>query len=301
MKTLRFVLLGLAAFVIAPLFLHGAASKPREGSGKALPSARLRQMIDTTLPRISSLTPKQRPNREALATAHAEWTALAQTAPAAQQPTYAAAASVVQALLAAVDEHAKAVEDFRYSKSVHGAQDNKDVDISNGGQLGGTARANNAKQNKMNADDRKALLQKEAFMNTGVAEQWKVRTAQIGTAVEQLYTTELVTEKQRVAARSATPAPLPVPPKPATSSSSAAEAYSPVGTWKVPKGNWTLSDDGTFTTAVGGKGTWQWGDRSKRELELKWQKLGDGKAIFSEDGRTLQVTLPKGGQTTLTR
>jgi len=71
--------------------------------------------------------------------------------------------------------------------------------------------------------------------------------------------------------------------------------------WKVPKGNWTLNDDGTFTTAAGGKGTWQWGDRSKRELELKWQKLGDGKAIFSADGKTVQVTLPKGGQTTLTR
>ncbi|EDY19555.1 hypothetical protein CfE428DRAFT_2731 [Chthoniobacter flavus Ellin428] len=298
MRILRFVLLGLTALAMTSLSLRAAAT-PKPGAGKALPSARLRQMIDNTLPRIASLTPKQRANREALATVHAEWTALAQTAPAAQQPTYAAAANVVQALLAAVDEHAKAVEDFRYSKSVHGAQDNKDVDISNGGQLGGTARANNAKQNKMNADDRKALLQKEEFMNKGVADQWKTRTAQIGTAVEQLYTTELVTEKQMVAARKTTPAPAPMPPTP--KSTSAAEAYSPAGAWKVPKGNWTLSDDGTFTTAVGGKGTWQWGDRAKRELQLKWANGADTKGTLSDDGQTLEVAMPKGGQATLKR
>jgi hypothetical protein len=258
-------------------------------------------MIDNTLPRIASLTPKQRPNREALATAHAEWTALAQTAPAAQQPTYAAAANVVQALLAAVDEHAKAVEDYRYSKSVHGPQDKKDVDISNGGQLGGTAWANNAKQNKMNADDRKALLQKEEFMNKGVMDQWKVRTAQIGTAVEQLYTTELVTEKQMVAARKTTPPPAPAPMPTRTTPGSAADAYSPTGTWKAPKGNWQWNDDGTFTTPVGGKGTWQWGDRSKRELELKWATGAATKGTLSDDGQSLEVNMPKGGQATLKR
>lgn len=300
MKTFLVVFLAGVTLTLAPFHAQGAKAKG-PGAGPALPSARLRQMIDNTLPRISNLNERgPQPNRAALAAAHAEWTALAQTAPPVQQPTYAAAAGVVQALLGAVDEHSKAVADFHYSKSVHGPQDKKDMDISNGGQAPGTAWANNAKQNKENADNRKALLQKEQFMNTGAMDQWKVRVAQIGTAVEQAYTAEIVTEKQMVAARTATPAPAP-PPPPASSATSASEAYSPVGTWKAPKGQWTLTDDGNFTTPTGGKGTWQWGDRAKRELELKWSKLGDGKAIFSGDGKTLQITLPKGGQTTLTR
>jgi hypothetical protein len=298
MKTPRFVLLGLTLLAWIPL--TGQAVKPKNGTGAALPSARLRQMIDNTLPRISSLNPKQQPNRTALVEVHAQWTALAQTAPAAQQPIYAAAANVAQSLISAVDEHTKAIADFHYSKSVHGAPDKKDLEISNAGQAPGTAWANNAKQNKENADSKRAVKEKEEFMNKAAVEEWKVRMTQISTTIEQAYTAELVTEKQAVVARPATPAPAPSPgivPSPA----SAAEAYSPVGEWTAPKGKWTLSDDGKFTAANGGKGTWQWSDRAKRELDLKWLKLGDGKAAFSVDGRTLEVTLPKGGQVTLTR
>lgn len=300
MKTPRFVFLGVAAIFLSPLVIQAAKSKAG-GSGPALPSTRLRQMIDTTLPRISSLGPsKQQPNRAAISAAHAEWTALAQTAQTAQQATYSAAANVAQALLAAIDEHTKAMADFQYSKKVHGPQERQNLDISNAGERSGTAWANNAKQNKENADSRKELLRKEEFMNKGMIEQWKVRTGQIGTAVEQAYTAELVTEKQMIAARNATPAP--ATQAPSTTPASAAETYSPVGTWKAPKGTWTLSDDGTFTTAIGTKGTWQWSDRTKRELALKWQKTGEsGTAVFSADGKSLQITLPKGGGPTLTR
>jgi hypothetical protein len=62
-----------------------------------------------------------------------------------------------------------------------------------------------------------------------------------------------------------------------------------------------LSDDGKFSTPTGGQGTWQWTDRTTRELGLKWEKLGDGKAVFSADGKSLEITLPKGGKVALTR
>ena len=201
-----------------------------------MPSARLRLMIDHTLASIVPF-PNAKPaaNRAALTEAQAEWTALAQTAPAAQQPTYTAAANLVQMLLAAEAEHDKAIADYHYSKKVHGPQDRQDLEISNAGEHSGTAFANNAKQNKENADNHKALLQKEEFMNKGAIDQWKVRTEQLRALIEQAYTQELVTEKQMVMAKNTTPPPAPAPPRP-KSEPSAAEAYSPVGTWTAPKG-----------------------------------------------------------------
>src|SRR5258708_21434854 len=169
MKTTRFVLLGIIALCVASLALQAAKPKGSPAPRPALPSTRLRQMVDATLPRISSLTnTKQKPNRGAIAAAHTEWAALALTAPPAKQATYAAAANVAQELLGAIDEHDKAVATYHYSRSVHGAQDRQNMDISNALEAPGTARANNAKQNKENTDNRKALLQKEEFMSKGV-------------------------------------------------------------------------------------------------------------------------------------
>jgi hypothetical protein len=292
MKTTRFFLLGLMALFMTPLVLQAAKST----SSPALPSTHLRQMVDTTLPRISSLTnTKQKPNRGAIVAAQTEWTALALTAPPERRATYAAAANVAQELLGAIDEHDKAVATYHYSRSVHGAQDRQNMDISNALEAPGTARANNAKQNKENADNRKALLQKEEFMSKGVIADWTTRLPQISTAVEQAFAAELVTEKQMVAARTAPP---PVPP---ATQPSAAQTYSPAGTWTGPKGQWTLTDDGNFVTSNRFKGTWQWGDRTKRELSLKWKNGGVGKAVFSADGKSLEVTMPNGGESTLTR
>ena len=79
------------------------------------------------------------------------------------------------------------------------------------------------------------------------------------------------------------------------------DTYSPVGAWTGPKGKWTLTDDGHFTTGTGSKGTWQWKDHARRELGFKWDKAGPGGAVLAADGKSIQVTLPKGGQFTLTR
>jgi len=139
-------------------------------------------------------------------------------------------------------------------------------------------------------------------MNQGAIATWTQRVSQLHELVEQSYTAELVAEKQL--AMATPPAPTPPPPPvtpPASSNTSASQTYSPVGTWTGPKGTWTLTDDGNFTTSGGAKGTWQWTDRTKRELGLKWMKLGDGTAVFSADGKSLEVNLPKGGQVSLTR
>jgi hypothetical protein len=74
-----------------------------------------------------------------------------------------------------------------------------------------------------------------------------------------------------------------------------------VGNWTAPKGQWTLNEEGSFTAANGGHGTWHWSDPGKRELTLTWPKLGDGKGEFSADGKSLEITMPKGAKVSLTR
>jgi hypothetical protein len=255
-----------------------------------MPSARLRPLIDHTLAQISTLQQGKPPaNRAALTEAQAEWTAMAQTAQPAQQPTYAAAANLVQMLLAAEDEHTTAVANNQYSKSVHGKQDHQDARISNGYA---------GKQNQENAQFRKEELRKEQFMNTGAATDWNTRLEGIRASIEQAYTAELVSEKQMVVAKAATPPPIPPAPKPATS---AAQQYSPAGSWKGGRGDWTWGEDGTFTTPLGDKGTWQWTDQSKRQLGVHWNRTGDGSAVLSDDGKSLKVTTPKGATLSLTR
>jgi hypothetical protein len=274
--------------------MWAAGTPPPKGAGpkgKVMPSVRLRQMIDHTLPAIGSLQQAKTPaNQTALTEAQAEWTALAQTAPPAQQPIYTAAANVVQMLLAAEEEHTAAVGNNKYSKSVHGKQDHQDARISNGYA---------GKQNEENAQFRKEELQKEKFMNTGASAEWSTRVETIRTSIEQAYTAELVMEKQTQLAKAATPPPIPPAPKPAETS--AALQYSPAGSWKAPRGQWTLGDDGTFTGPVGQKGTWQWTDQSKRQLGLHFSAGGEGSAIFATDGKSLHMTMPKGANVTITR
>ena len=272
-----------------------AGTPPPKGAGpkgKAMPSVRLRQMIDHTLPGISSLQNAKAPaNQAALTRRRREWTALAQTAPPAQQQVYAAAANVVQMLLAAEEEHTTAVGNNKYSKSVHGKQDHQDARISNGYA---------GKQNAENAQFRKEELQKEAFMNTGASSEWGTRVETIRASIEQAYTAELVLEKQTQLAKATTPPPIPPAPIP-KSEPSAALKYSPAGTWTGGKGQWTLAEDGTFTTPLGAKGTWQWTDQSKRQIGMHWNNGGDGSAVFSDDGKSLKITNPKGAALPLTR
>ncbi|HEY3901054.1 MAG TPA: hypothetical protein VGM54_20750 [Chthoniobacter sp.] len=304
MNTARCVLVSASLFVVVSMLPSGmawaASTPPPKGQkGKQMPSVRLRQMIDHTLPQLVVVERGKEPtNRGALTEAQAEWTALAQTASPAEQPIYAAAANVVQMLLAAEEEHTTAVANYQYSKSVHGKQDHQDARISNGGQAPGTAFANNAKQNQENAQFRKEEIRKEQFMNKGASGEWSARVETMRTSIEQAYTAELVTEKQTLLAKAATPPPIPRAPK---SEPSAALRYSPAGSWNMPKGQWTLGEDGTFSTAIGTKGTWQWTDQSKRQIGFHWNNGGEGSAVFSDDGKSLKVTMPKGGTVSLSR
>jgi hypothetical protein len=259
--------------------------------------------MDTTLPKINGLGPKTAPiNRTALIEVQADYVARAQLATPADQPMYQAAVAVMNTLIAAIDEHDKAVANFRYSNSVHGAQDKKDAEVTN---AVGNGRANNAKQNKENADSRRALLAKEEFMNKGVIDMWTTRAAQLRAGVEQAYATELVIEKQTVAARSATVAavapPAPPKPKPAKTESSAAEMDSPAGTWTGNSAKWEFKADGTYTNGHGGGGQWEFTNQSKGEMELKWRNGAVRKAIFSADGHSLEVVLVNGEPLTLKR
>ncbi|MDR3406579.1 MAG: hypothetical protein P4L99_29105 [Chthoniobacter sp.] len=297
----------LALLSTAPVFAAKSPGKPAGKPSTPAPSAQLRHEIDTTLPKITNISnPKQKPiDRTKLIELQADYTAKAQVAPPAQQPMYHAALVVVTNLVGAVEEHEKAVADYRYSNNVHGKQDREDAKVSNwqrGPDAGGAARADNAKQNMENAASRAALLQKEKFMNQGAIATWTQRVSQIHDLVEQSYVTELVAEKQMAMSTPPAPPPPPPPAPPTSTGASASQAYSPAGTWTGPNGKWTLTDDGNFTNPTGRKGTWQWADRTKRELGLQWQKpLGDGKAVFSADGKSLEITLPKGGQVSLTR
>jgi len=314
MKTIaHFVLLTCVA--IGGLAVPASAAKggkaPGAPAGPVLPSVKLRHLIDETLPKINGLAgPNAVKDRTALVEVQADYTAKYNLASATDKPMYQAAVVVMNALVGAVDEHDQAVANFRYSKSVHGPQDKKDMDISNthqGWGSGRTAEANNAKENKENSDSHKALLAKEEMMNRGAIEAWTNRAGQIRAAVEQVYANELVVEKQTVALRAAavaatTPAATPPPkPKPQTpTQASAAEQYSPVGTWTGEKSLWVLNEDGTFKHGTGG-GEWSWKDQSKGALTLKWKNGRESNATFSPDGRSLQVDLLAGGQATLKR
>lgn len=305
MKTNRHILTGILALFLAPLALQ--AAKPAGKPSTPEPSVHLRKLIDSTMRKISDISNAKQPplDRTSLSVAQAEYTARLQTAPPAQQPMYQAALNVVTSLIGAVEEHEKAVADFHYSKNVHGKQDREDAKVANwqrGPDAGAAARADNAKQQMENEASRKALLDKEKFMNNGALALWTQRVGQLHDAVEQTFTAELVAEKQLAMLAPPAPPPVPIPkPAPKPAETSAAQTYSPAGTWNAPKGTWTLVDDGTFTSATGTKGTWQWSDRTKRELDLKWKSGGTGKATFAADGKSIQLTLPNGNASTLTR
>ena len=300
MKTRLLLAATALLFISSPAFAAKAA-KAAAVPRKPLPSVQLRRLIDSTLPKISNLAGANAVgNRTNLTMAQADFAAEAQAAPVAERAMYQAANGTMAALIGAVDEHDKAVANFHYSKDVHGPQDTKDAEISSthrGWGSGRTAEANNAKQNKENADSRKELLEKEKFLSKGSLETWTVRAGQLRAAVEQAYTSELVAEKQMVAARPPVIAvvkpPAPKPAEPPKKEASAAEEYSPVGTWAGPGNNIELREDNTFTRGGGG-GTWAWTNQSKGELDLNYKNRGVSKGVFSTDGQALEVTPPNG-------
>ena len=304
MKPRAFLLTAVLMLAAAPAFAakgnKAADAMPR----KPLPSVQLRHLIDSTLPKINNLAGANAVgNRTNLTMVQANFAAEAQAAPAGERAMYQAANGAMAALIGAVDEHDKAVANFRYSKGVHGPQDTKDAEISNthtGRGSGRTAEANNVKQNKENADSHRELVEKEKFLSKGSIEAWTVRAGQLRAAVEQAYASELVAEKQMVAARTlptpvavVKPAPKPKPVEPPKKEHSAAEEYSPVGTWAGPGNNIEMKEDSTFTRGGGG-GTWAWTNQNKGELDLNYKNRGVSKGVFSTDGQALEVTPPNG-------
>jgi hypothetical protein len=299
------LVLALALLGATPVFAAKSAGK----ASTPAPSVRLRHLIDNTMPKLGTITnPKQIINEPALTEAQADFAAKAITAPPAQQPMYQAAQNVVANLIGAVEEHNKAVADFHYSKNMHGAQERQNEDISNpqrGWDAGAVARANNAKQNKENADSRKELLDKEKFLSNGTVATWTQRVAQIHEIVEQAYTAELVAEKQLAMVTPATPPPAPKPasqPKEPT----AAEQYSPVGPWKPDTAGprfLNLKEDNTVVGGNGGKftGTWKWTDQSKGALTVTWTDGITMDLNFSTDGRTLTGKSSRGLTLSYTR
>jgi len=303
MKTNTWVFLGVFTSFIALFTIEIAQAAPASPE----PSAHLRQLIDSTLRKINNISDaKQQPlDRTTLMVAQAEYSAKVQTASPAEQPVYRAALKVVADLVGAVEEHEKAVADYHYSKNLHGKQDREDSKVSNwqrGWDAGAAARADNAKQKMENDASRSALLDKEKFMNNGVAATWQQRVGQLHTIVEQSYTTELVAEQQLAMAKLATPAPVPIPkapPKPAETSS--ADKYSPVGTWRADKGNpLTLKDDNTASRG-NINGTWNWTDRSKGALHIAWKNGGSTDLNFPADGHALSGKNSKGAEMNFTR
>lgn len=285
-----------------PVFAAKGGKASAKSAEKALPSVQLHRLIETTLPKINHLGPKNAvSNRTTLIEAQVNYVAKAQTAPPAEQPMYRAAAGVMNTLILAVDEHDKAVANFHYSKGVHGPQDTKDSEVTN---AVGNGRANNAKQNKENADSRKELLAKEAFMSKGAIDSWTVRAAQLRAGVEQAYAAELMAEKQTVVAAVPPPPPAtktPPKPKPAKKESSAADQYSPAGSWASDGPPWVFNEDGTFTNGHGGGGEWKWKNQSNGELELKWRAGAVRKGTFSANGHSLEVEKQGGQPITLKR
>ena len=307
MKTHHHLLLGILALFLAPLALQ--AAKPAKPTSTPEPSVHLRQLIDITMRKISNISDAKQPplDRTSLMVAQAEYTARLQTALPAQQPMYQAALNVVNSLVAAVEEHEKAVADFHYSKNVHGKQDREDAKVANwqrGPDAGAAARADNAKQQMENEASRKALLDKEKFMNNGALALWTQRVGQLHDAVEQTFTTELVSEQKL--AMLTPPAPLTAPtPKPAhkTKEPSASEQYSPVGAWKtsIPGNRPAIlkEDNTTVSTGVGsrkGTGTWKWTDQSKGALAIIWSDGLKSDVNLSADGQTMSGTASNGKQ-----
>ena len=299
MKTRLLLAATALLFISSPAFAAKAA-KAAAVPRKPLPSVQLRRLIDTTLPKINNLAGANAVgNRTNLTMTQANFAAEAQAAPAAERAMYQAADGAMAALIGAVDEHDKAVANFRYSKGVHGPQDTKDEEISSthrGWGSGRTAEANNAKQNKENADSHQELVEKEKFLSKGSIDAWTVRAGQLRAAVEQAFTNELVAEKQMVAARAPVVAvvkPAPKPVEPPKKEHSAAEEYSPVGTWAGPGNDIEMKEDNTFTRGSGG-GTWAWTNQNKGELDLHYKNRGVSKGVFSTDGQALEVTPPNG-------
>jgi len=279
---LAFCLLGAT-----PIFAATHVNK----SSTPMPSVQLRHIIDTTMVKIADITnPKQSFNRTPLTEAQADFTAKAETAPAAQQPMYQAAQNVIANLVGAVEEHEKAAASFQYSKNLHGPQDRQNEDITNA-RRAGNGWANNAKQNKENADTRAALLDKEKFLSNGSVATWSQRVGQIHDTLEQAYAAELVAEKQLAMLTPSTPPPAPKPvPKP--KEPSASDQYSPVGAWRpdnpAPR-RFTIKEDNTVTGGMHTEftGTWKWTDQSKGALTIIW---ADGVTMdlnFSSNGRVL--------------
>jgi hypothetical protein len=311
MKTNRHILTGILALFLAPLALQ--AAKPAKPTSTPEPSVHLRQLIDITMRKINNISHAKQPplDRTSLMVAQAEYTARLQTAPPEQQPIYQAALNVVNSLIAAVEEHEKAVADFHYSKNVHGKQDREDAKVANwqrGPDAGAAARADNAKQQMENEASRKALLDKEKFMNNGALALWTQRVGQLHDAVEQTFTVELVAEQKLAMATPATPPPVPVPkatPKPAETSAS--DKYSPLGAWKTAiPGNRPaiLKEDNTVSTGVASRkvtGTWKWIDQSKGALAIIWSDGLRSDVNLSADGQTMSGTASNGKQVAFTR
>ena len=280
-------LLAFSLLGATPVFAAKHTGKP----STPMPSVQLRHMIDTTMAKIADITnPKRTFNRTPLTEAQADFTAKALTATPAQQPMYQAAQNVIANLVGAVEEHEKAVANFQYSKNLHGPQDRQNEDITNA-RRAGNGWANNAKQNKENADSRAALLDKEKFLSNGTIATWSQRVGQIHDAVEQAYASELVAEKQL--AMLTPPAPTPAPKAaPKTKEPSAADQYSPVGAWRPDNSGprrFKINEDNTATGGMHSEfsGTWKWTDQPKRAMTINWV---DGLSMdlnFSPDGHTL--------------
>jgi hypothetical protein len=299
-------LFALVLLGATPVFAAKPAATPS-------PSVQLRQLIDKTLPGISSLSdPNHKPfDRTALTTAQAIYSAEAQTATPEKQPMYQAVLNVMAILLGAVEEHNKAVADFENSKKVHGVPDTKDLEISNprhGWDPAAVARANKAKEDHVNGGANNAALDKDDFFSKGAIAAWTKRIGQIQDLVTQSYTQEVVAEKQlAMLAPAATPPPPPATkpkskPK-QTKDISALDEHSPVGSWKAANPSnrsATLKEDNTVT---GWKrtGTWNWTDQSKGALAIIWSDGLTSNVILSPDGRTMEGKATNGHDVSFTR
>jgi hypothetical protein len=138
-------------------------------------------------------------------------------------------------------------------------------------------------------------------MSNAALGAWTRRMGQIQGIVQQSYAVELLAERQLAMVAPVTPPPISIA-KPVLKpvDTGAQLQYSPAGTWNGPKGTWTLADDGTVKLPDGA-GSWQWADRTNRELLLHWRNDTYSKGIFSEDGRTLELKLANGEAAKLTR
>src|SRR5207237_233528 len=99
MKTRRAILLSFIVLAATSAFAAkpAAPSKPaKKPEGPMMPSTKLRQLIDQTLPRIQTIAgPNKVQDRTKLAMEQANFIASAQLAAPANQPMYQAAAGVI--------------------------------------------------------------------------------------------------------------------------------------------------------------------------------------------------------------